>query len=180
MVSHTWCIASLILSDDLEHPHPNGISVAYGGKGDLHRPVTRFVDMNVGIIGSSGFVGAQSAYALLERGHHPRLLIRPVSEQWLSRAAQRDLANVEAEDRESLRGVTVDADAVICNVGILREFPARGVTSRKLRLDGAVNAADLAREHGIRSFILMSANGVGTGQTAYQRTKLEAENLSKL
>jgi len=83
------------------------------------------------------------------------------------------------KDREAVRKVIEDADAVIYNIGILREYPHQGITFQELQFEGAARAADLAVECGARRFILMSANGVELAATKYQCTKLAAEDYVK-
>ncbi len=156
-------------------PVAAGGNVAIGGRGDLHRRKIRYFNMKVAIIGGTGFVGSYLVEALLERGHRPRLLVRLGSESRVELSAQAELLTGDLGDHDVLRRLIAEADAVIYNVGILRQFPSRGVTFKKLQLDGAMTAADLARNFGVRRFLLMSANGVETATTEYQRTKLEAE-----
>jgi NADH dehydrogenase len=78
-----------------------------------------------------------------------------------------------------MRKLIAGADAVIYNIGILREFPSAHITFEKSQRIGAVRAADLAVECGVRRFLLMSANGVELTATDYQRTKLAAEEHLK-
>lgn len=68
-----------------------------------------------------------------------------------------------------------DTDGVIYNIGILREFPRRGITFQALHSDAARRTMDAASEAGAKRYLLMSANGVKASGTAYQRTKFEAE-----
>jgi NADH dehydrogenase len=70
------------------------------------------------------------------------------------------------------------ADAVIYNVGILREFPRSGITFEALQYDGLVKVVNAARECGVSRLLLMSANGVCANGTAYQRTKYRAEQYA--
>jgi NADH dehydrogenase len=76
---------------------------------------------------------------------------------------------------EALHSLLEGADAVIYNIGILREFPAQGISFQDLQFEGVKRVAGIAMAQGIRRFILMSANGVQQSLTTYQRTKLAAE-----
>jgi len=75
--------------------------------------------------------------------------------------------------------VLEDAEAVIYNIGIIRESPGQGITYEKLHFEGAVNCIDAAVEKGIKRFVLMSANGVYPDGTGYQKTKWMSEQYLK-
>ncbi len=131
--------------------------------------------MKVAIFGGTGFVGSYLVDELLERDHVPVLLIRPGSEHKLHR---RDLCEVVPgviEDPEAVRRTVTGADAVIYNIGILKEYPRRVITYQALHFEGARLAMDMAAEAGVKRFLLMSANGVKADGTAYQKTKYMAE-----
>ena len=72
---------------------------------------------------------------------------------------------------EQLRG----CDCVIYNIGIIREFPNKGISFKDLHQDLAVHVIDMAQKAGVRKFILMTANGVDRCLTYYERTKFKAE-----
>jgi NADH dehydrogenase len=112
---------------------------------------------------------------LLARGHHPVLLVRPGNEYKINHADQCILVRGDIADLEAVREVVTGADAVIYNIGILRECPARGITYEALHFEGAKRAMDAAEEAGAHRFLLMSANGVKADGTGYQRTKYQAE-----
>ena len=131
--------------------------------------------MRVAIIGGTGFVGGYLTDALLAAGHEPVLLVREGSE---SKVRQRDrvttvTGNIETPD--ALRSALEGCDAVIYNVGILREFPREGITFESTQYDGLVRTVAAAKEAGIKRLLLMSANGVKRPGTAYQETKRRAE-----
>ena len=131
--------------------------------------------MKVAIIGGTGFVGSYLVDALLEAGHEPALLVRPGSATKLHRAAECRLTEGDLGSSASLEAALSGADAVIYNVGILREFPARGITFEETQYQGVVRTIAAAKETGVRRFLLMSANGVKVPGTAYQETKYRAE-----
>ena len=80
---------------------------------------------------------------------------------------------------EALRQTLEGADAVIYNVGLLREYPSQGITFEEAHYEGVRRVVDAAKEAGVRRFLLMSANGVESASTPYQETKLRAEQLVK-
>lgn len=135
--------------------------------------------MQVVLIGGTGFVGRYLVDELLERGHRPALLVRPGSE---AKVTQRDhcrLTPGDVQDAAAVRAALQDCDAVIYNIGLLREQPSQGITFEEMHYQGAVRAIDAAVQLGIGRFLLMSANGVKADGAAYQTTKYRAENYLK-
>ena len=135
--------------------------------------------MKVTIFGGSGYVGSYLIDELLEKGHHPVLLIRPESRHKVNHRQDCTLIDGDIADPDAVRAAVSGADAVIYNIGILREFPAQGVTYQALHFEGARRAMDAAEDTGVSRFLLMSANGVKADGTGYQRTKYEAEQHLK-
>ena len=131
--------------------------------------------MKVTVFGATGFVGSYLIDELLDRGHHPVVLVRPASKHKVSQPARCTLVQGDIAEPAAVKMAIDGADAVIYNIGILREAPARGVTYEALHFEGAKHAMDAAEQAGVRRFILMSANGVKIDGTAYQRTKYRAE-----
>ena len=131
--------------------------------------------MRVAIIGGTGFVGGYLTDALLAAGHKPALLVREDSQ---SKVRQRDRVDItigDIESPEALRNLLEGCDAVIYNVGILREFPRQGITFEATQYDGVVRTVAAAKACGVKRLLLMSANGVKRPGTAYQETKRRAE-----
>ena len=131
--------------------------------------------MKVTIFGGTGFVGSYLIDALLEQRHEPVVLVRASSRHKLQQAGQCTLIDGDITDHVAVRTAVADADAVIYNIGILRESPARGETYEALQFEGAKQAIDAAQDAGVQRFILMSANGVKPDGTDYQRSKYQAE-----
>lgn len=131
--------------------------------------------MKVAILGGTGFVGSYLVDELLKKEHMPRLLARPGSEHKVRAQSACESVIGDVEDADAVEALIETTNAVIYSIGILREFPSRGITFEKLQFEGVKRAADLAAELGVRRFILMSANGVEQSMTPYQRTKLAAE-----
>jgi NADH dehydrogenase len=134
--------------------------------------------MRVAIIGGTGFVGRYLTDALLHAGHSVSLLVRRGNENKLKRATHVQSTSGDIADAESIRELLDGCDALIYAVGILRESPRDGITFESTQYDGLVNAADAAREVGVRRLLLMSANGVKDPGTPYQETKLRAEKYA--
>ncbi len=131
--------------------------------------------MRVAVLGGTGFVGGYIVEKLLEHGHEPVLLVRRGSEDRVAQPERCWLAPGDVGDDDAVRDALKDSDAVIYNIGIIREFPQDGVTFQALHVDGARHTMDIAEAEGVKRFLLMSANAVSADGTGYQRTKYMAE-----
>ena len=131
--------------------------------------------MRVAIIGGTGFVGGYLIDALLRAGHDVVTLLRPGSEDKLHRRDEVDSVHGDLADLRALAAIAEGADAVIYNVGLLREFPSRGITFEATQFQGVVDTIAAACAAGTRRLLLMSAIGVKDPGTTYQATKFRAE-----
>ena len=131
--------------------------------------------MKVALFGGTGFVGSYLVDALIAHGHTPRLLVRSGSESKVVQRERCEIVPGEIGDGKAVAACLQGAQAAIYNIGLLREFPQRGVTFEAMHYQGAARAIDAAVAGGVRRFILMSANGVKSDGTAYQATKYRAE-----
>lgn len=130
--------------------------------------------MKVFVTGGSGFVGR----ALIKKLLDARIEVQALSHS--SRAfPDHPLLSVCLGDTtrfESLDGHLAGCDAVIHLVGIIREFPGRGITFERLHTESTGNLIAAAHNQGVKRFLHMSANGTREqGRTAYHRTKWAAE-----
>jgi len=130
--------------------------------------------VRVAIIGGTGFVGGYLADALLAAGHDVSTLVRPGSEGKLQSDSIHTVSG-DVSSQEALLDTLKGCDAVIYNVGILREFPRRGITFEKTQYQGVVDTVAAAKEAGVSRMLLMSAIGVKDPGTRYQSTKRRAE-----
>ena len=135
--------------------------------------------VRVAVIGASGFVGRYVVDALLAAGHRPTLLVRSDSRNKLQPAGECRIVEGEPTSPRAVEDTIRDCDAVIFLVGILREFPGRGITFEALQYEAAALAVDTAARLDVRRFLLMSANGVHRPGTPYQETKLRAEEHAR-
>ena len=135
--------------------------------------------MRVAIIGGTGFVGTYLTDALHAAGHEPSLLVRAGSESKVSKSARPRIITGDIASPEALRSTLQGCDAVIYNVGILREFPSRGITFEDSQYQGLVRTVDAAQATGVKRLLLMSANGVKRPGTPYQESKRKAEEHAR-
>lgn len=131
--------------------------------------------MRVAVFGGTGYVGSYMIDALLQAGMHPVLLVRPGHETRVRHRRICEVVSGDLRDTGAVDRVLSGADAAIYNVGILREFPERGITFRELHQDAACRVMQAAERAGVTRFLLMSANGVKAGGTPYQASKFAAE-----
>ena len=131
--------------------------------------------MKVALFGGTGFVGSYLVDSLLAAGHVPRLLVRAGSESRVEQRERCELVSGEIDEHQAVADCLAGCDAAIFNIGLLREFPDRGITFEAMHYRGCVTAIDAAASAGVQRFLLMSANGVAAQGTAYQTTKYRAE-----
>jgi len=132
--------------------------------------------MKIFLTGSTGFVGKRILRDLLENKYQVRCIVRQGSEQKIAHYKDIDIVHGDITDSSSLNGKLAGCDILINLVGIIREFPRKGITFEKLHYEGTANLVRAAREQGIRRFIQMSALGARPdGKTQYQQTKFRAE-----
>ena len=130
--------------------------------------------MKIAIIGGTGFVGAYLVDAFVAAGHAVSTLVRPGSENKLLNDSVRAISG-DLASQEALRKTLEGCDAVIYNVGLLREFPRRGITFEQTQYQGVVDTIAAAKDAGVPRLLLMSAIGVKDPGTKYQSTKRRAE-----
>ncbi|UFS71778.1 complex I NDUFA9 subunit family protein [Geomonas sp. RF6] len=129
--------------------------------------------MRVFLVGGTGFVGGHLRKELVARGHQVRVLVHhrcekpePGTEQVLG----------DVTDLSTFAKDMAGCDATINLVGIIREFPERGVTFERLHVEATRNIIAAAREAGIRRHLQMSALGTGPDtDSGYFQSKYRAE-----
>lgn len=130
--------------------------------------------MKIFVAGGTGFVGGHVVRELQSRGHSVRLLVH--SRSTLPGDVEQvagDVTRLETFDK-SVGG----CDAVVNLVGIIREFPSRGVTFEKLHVQATANLLAAAAGNGVSRYLQMSALGSRPAAVSgYHRTKWRAEEL---
>lgn len=130
--------------------------------------------MKIFITGGTGFVGQEVIRQLLEQGHQVQALIRKSGA--LQETERITTVVGDTVRPESLQNAMAGCAAVINLVGIIREFPARGITFERLHHESTRNLLQAAQEQGVRRFLQMSANGTrADAVTGYHKTKWAAE-----
>jgi len=133
--------------------------------------------MKVSVFGGTGFVGGYLIKELIHKGMIPRVLVRRGSESKITSTSE--IVTGRIENQNAVTETIDGTEAVIYNIGIIREYSSKGVTFATLHLQGVKSCIEIAHKLGVKRFILMSANGVKPDGTGYQKTKWKAEELLK-
>jgi uncharacterized protein YbjT (DUF2867 family) len=125
------------------------------------------------LTGGTGFIGGHVRRALLQKGHEIRLLTHKrgdVREDCVEQV-EGDVTRLE-----TFAGMAEGCDATVNLVGIIREFPGRGITFERLHAEATRNVMAAAKAAGITRHLQMSALGTRADATSgYHRSKFQAE-----
>lgn len=140
--------------------------------------------MKVLLTGGTGFVGSHVAPALLDAGMEVVALVRPGSENKISRdlAARPGFSTAIADPLRpaTLEGVGEGCDAVVNLIGIVEDVPSAGITFERVHVEAVRNVVALARDLKVSKFVHMSALGAREmAMTAYHTTKYRGEGMVK-
>ncbi|PLX85799.1 MAG: hypothetical protein C0618_10190 [Desulfuromonas sp.] len=136
--------------------------------------------MKIFVAGATGFVGQALLKQLNEQQIEVRCLVRARSRGKTPTFPGVSIHEGDATQAASLQDGLRGCDAVINLIGIIRAFPARGISFQALHIDATRNLIAAAEEQGVGRFVQMSANGVRTGAvTDYHRSKWKAEQTLK-
>lgn len=131
--------------------------------------------MKVFLAGGTGFVGGHVRSALLAAGHTVRLLVHGRFD-----GAAEGIEPVEGDVArlDSYVDAMAGCDAAINLVGIIREFPGRGVTFERLHVQASRAMVLGAARTGIGRYLHMSALGSRADAVSeYHRTKWSGEEV---
>lgn len=133
--------------------------------------------MKVLITGGTGYVGSALREAVKNAGHDVRLLVRPESEHKVVSGAY-EIAHGSIFNTNACLRATDGVDAVIHLVGLIREFPSRGVTFDEYHRQATKNIVESAEISGVGRILHMSALGTSEhAKSAYHQTKWAGEEV---
>lgn len=139
------------------------------------------MSMKILVTGATGYVGSRLREFLRRDGHQVRLLVRKESADNARAGLTEDAYEVVFGDifeTNTCLHACDGCDTVVHLVGIIREFPARGITFDELHRVATANIVDAARRTGVGRFVHMSALGAREdAASAYHRTKHAAERI---
>jgi NADH dehydrogenase len=129
--------------------------------------------MKVFLAGGTGFVGGHVRRALLAKGHSIRLLVHKRSAGSEPGVEERE---GDATEPATFSAAIAGCDATINLIGIIREFPQRGISFQRLHVEATRNIVAAAQIAGVKRHLQMSALGTGAGAASgYFKSKYIAE-----
>lgn len=133
--------------------------------------------MTILVTGATGFVGRHLCQALAAAGQQVKALThRATLPAELARLDQVTAVTGDVLDPATLPAALAGADAVIHLVGIIREFPGRGITFARLHEEATANIVAATKAAGIRRYLHMSALGTrANAVSGYHLSKWNAE-----
>jgi NADH dehydrogenase len=134
--------------------------------------------MRVLLTGGTGFIGSRFRETLREQGHQVRLLVRRGSGHKVASPDSFEIVRGDIFDTNTCLRACDGVDAVAHLIGLIREFPAKGITFDEMHRVATKNILNAAKINGVNRFIHMSALGAkAEAASAYHRTKFAAEGL---
>jgi len=131
--------------------------------------------MKIFISGATGFVGGHLCKELSSRGQTLKLLAHSTRSADFS---THEIVNGDVTSADDCIKGAAGCDAVINLVGIIREFPQKGITFGRLHVQATRNMLAAAQENGISRYLHMSALGSrADAVSGYHRSKYAAEEL---
>ena len=131
--------------------------------------------MKVFVAGGTGFVGGHLTTELRLRGHEVILLNHSDSV-----VAEMGVTFVKGDvtDPASYSPAIKGCDAVINLVGIIREFPAKGMTFERLHVEATASMVSASQHAGVLRYLQMSALGTRLDAVSgYHRSKWRGEEI---
>jgi len=134
--------------------------------------------MQIVTIGGSGFLGHHVAQVFSRAGYDNRVLTRQPSRRRDFRLIPGvSLHAADVYDQEALAAAVAGADVVVSMAGILNESGRDGSGFRRVHVDLVAGIIDACRSEGVDRVLHVSALGAGEGESHYQKSKGEAEQL---
>ena len=132
--------------------------------------------MQILVTGGTGVVGASTVSALVERGHHVRLLSRHAERD--AQAWPKRVTSIEGDvsNAASIAGAADGCDVVVHLVAIVDEAPP-DATFERVNVGGTRNVVAEAERAGVRKMVYVSSLGCERGESPYHRSKLAGEEI---
>ena len=129
------------------------------------------------VTGGTGFVGGHVVHALRQAGRPVRCLVRNRRKAGRLGALGCELAEGDVTDPAGLRGAIEGVDVVVHLVAIRQGRPEQ---FQRIMIGGTRTLLELAKESGVKRFVLMSALGTSEATkelVPYYRAKWEMEEM---
>lgn len=128
------------------------------------------------IAGGTGFVGLRVVKAIAKKGYKIKLLSKSGYTGDLPSGTE--IIEGDITLPEKWRKAASGCVAFINLIGIIKEYPAKGITFEKLHIKATENVVDICKESKITRIIQMSACGASpVGVSEYQTSKYEGEEI---
>jgi NADH dehydrogenase len=128
------------------------------------------------VTGGSGVIGTATVTELVRRGHVIRQLARGAGQADTERDTSVEPFAADVGEASSVDGAAEGCTAVIHVAGVVDESP-REITFEGINVRGTTNVVREAERARVRRFIFVSSLGAERGESAYQRSKLKAEEI---
>ena len=125
----------------------------------------------VAILGGSGFVGRYIVKELLVQDYTVKFINRKKMD-FNNLTCEQSVIDLFSDD---LCYELQNFDCLIYNIGIIREYPRKGISFKTIHENLAFHAIKAAEKAGVKKFILMSANKVELCRTGYEKSKFASE-----
>ena len=132
--------------------------------------------MKVLLTGGTGYVGSRLRDYIKKEGHEVRLLVRRGSEHKIPSTGTFEIERGDIFDTNACLRACEGCDAVVHLIGIIREYPSRGIVFDEAHRVATANIVDAAGRMGVERFVHMSALGASEDAASlYHRTKFAGE-----
>lgn len=135
--------------------------------------------MKVAIFGGTGFVGQYVIDELLSQNHKVKAMIRFGNKNKLESLSKIEPVFGNISNSDYIEETISGCDAIIYLIGLIREYPFKGITFDELHFQSVKRVIHAAEKLGIKRFAFMSANGVKPNGTKYQTSKWLGEQVLK-
>ena len=105
--------------------------------------------MKVALFGATGFVGSYILDELISQGMEANLMIREGSENKLLQKEKCRIIKGDINDEIAINKTLDGCGAVIYAIGIIREFPNRGITYENTHFNGAKRCIDVQKKRAL-------------------------------
>jgi len=137
--------------------------------------------MKILVTGATGYVATRLREVLRNDGHEVRLLVRKESADRVKTIVPQNAYQIvygNVFETNTCLHACDGCDAVVHLVGIIREFPSKGITFDEVHRVATANIIDAAKRTGVERFVHMSALGArDDAPSAYHRTKRAGERI---
>lgn len=132
--------------------------------------------MKILVTGGSGVIGAAVIPELLRAGHNVRLLSRGADHDAHDYPSSVEPFPADIGNPDTLAGAADGCGAILHIAGIAHEQPPE-ITFESVNVGGTRHLLAAARQANLPRFLYLSSLGADRGESAYQKSKHQAEEL---